>query len=88
MAQVGAGNAAGVIGYCVKNNLISGANATSVLGRLTGQQGIATSPGYAAGQSGVVQAGNQTMSLANVKGQIRTRLCDAVLKRGASLLPR
>ena len=88
VGKVRAGNAAGVIGYCVKNNYLTGANATSVLGKLTGQQGVATSPGYAAGQNGTLQAGGQTFSLASIKGQLRTRLCDAVLKRGTSLLAR
>ena len=88
VGKVGAGNAAGLIGYCVKNNYLNSANATSVLGKLTGQQGVTTSPAYAAGQSGTVQAGNQTFSLANLKGQLKTKMCDAVLKRGASLLPR
>lgn len=88
VGKVGAGNAAGLIGYCVKNNYLNADSATSVLGRLTGQQGVTTSSGYAAGQAGTVQAGDQAFSLANLKGQLRTRMCDAVLKRGAALLGR
>ena len=35
VASVGAGNAAGVIGYCLKNKFLGGTNAKSVLGKLT-----------------------------------------------------
>ena len=86
VASTGASNAAGVLGYCVKNNVLSGANAASVLGSLTGKTGIATSPAYAAGQAGTLQAGKSTMSLANMKGQVKTKVCDLVLKRAKSFL--
>jgi hypothetical protein len=88
VSKVGAGNAAGVIGYCIKNNYLSQANAGSVLSRLTGRQAVTTSPGYTAGQSGVLQAGDQALPLADLKGQVRTKLCNLVLKRGASFLGR
>ena len=86
VASTGAGNAAGVLGYCVKNNVLSGANAASVLGSLTGKTGVATSPAYAAGQSGTLQTGNSTLSLATMKGQVKTKVCDLVLKRAKSFL--
>lgn len=86
VGKVGAGNAAGLISYCVQNNYLKGANASSVLGRLTGKQGVTQSPGYTAGESGVVQAGGQALPLANLQDQVKGKLCDAILKRGASFL--
>lgn len=83
---VGAGNAAGLIGYCVKNKYLSGAGATSVLGKLTGQPGITDSPEYADGQNGLLKSGDQQFSLSSVKGQVKTKLCDMVLKQGSSLI--
>lgn len=88
VAGVGAGNAAGLIGYCLKNRLLSGENASSVLGKLTGQQGVAASPGFAAGQKGMVQSGNRAFSLNSVGDTVKARLCDAVLDRGMAFLPR
>ena len=89
VAGTGAENAAGVLGYCVKNNLLSGANATSVLGSLAGRSGVATSPGYQAGQSGLLQtgqAGASPLSLGAMRGQIKTQVCNLVLRRAKSFL--
>jgi hypothetical protein len=112
VGSIGAGNAAGLLGYCLKNNLLGqggalgaltgGRNATprtgastnapvtgaqSILQRLTGRQGVQTSPEYAAGQSGEVQAPNgQAFSLDNLGGQVKTRMCSIVLNRAKSFL--
>lgn len=81
------GNAAGLLGYCVKNNVLSGANATSVLSGLAGKAGVARSSDYAAGESGLLSTGNgSTLSVAGLKGQLRTRMCDVVLKRAKSFM--
>jgi hypothetical protein len=107
VGSVGAGNAAGLLGYCLKNRLLgqggmlggltgsqTGTQATpqasgaqSILQRLTGRRDVQTSPGYAAGQAGQVQAGNgQTLSLGNLGGQVKTQLCNVVLKRAKAFL--
>ena len=112
VGSIGAGNAAGLLGYCLKNNLLGqggalgaltgGRNATpraggstnapatgaqSILQRLTGRQGVQTSPGYAAGQAGEVQAPNgQAFSLDDLGGQVKTRMCSIVLNRAKSFL--
>lgn len=87
IASASAGNAAGLLGYCVRNKLVGGTDAASVLGKLTGQPGVATSSGYAAGQSGRLQTGSgNALSLDSLKGQVKTRVCDLVLKRAASFL--
>ena len=112
VGSIGAGNAAGLLGYCLKNNLLGqggalgalagGRNAASrsgsstnapvtgaqsILQRLTGRRGVQTSPGYAAGQEGEVQAPNgQAFSLDDLGGQVKTRMCSIVLNRAKSFL--
>ncbi|GAA0668236.1 hypothetical protein FHT00_000272 [Sphingomonas insulae] len=101
VGSIGAGNAAGLLGYCVKNKLLGvvdsagGATATNgtnsgaagILGRLTGKPGVATSPGYAAGQSGrVLGGGGQSLSLDSLRGQVKSQVCNVVLKRAQSFL--
>ncbi len=91
IGSIGAGNAVGLLGYCVKNKLLgatgSGAGAAGVLGRLTGQKDVQGEPGFAAGQAGQVQgAGGQTLSLASLRGQVKTQVCNVVLKRARSFL--
>lgn len=90
IGQTTAGNAAGLLGYCVKNKLLGGSNATgagSVLGRLTGRDDVTESPGYQAGQQGRVQTGNgRSFSLAGVREQVKAQACDLVLNRARSFL--
>lgn len=91
VGTIGAGNAAGLLGYCVKNKLLGATGgqtgAAGVLGRLTGQKDVTTLPGYQAGQTGQVQAANgQTLSLDPLRGQIKTQLCNLILNRARSFL--
>ncbi len=91
VGSIGAGNAAGLLGYCVKNRLLGaaggGTGAAGVLGRLTGRKDVQSQPGYAAGQAGQVQgAGGQTLSLDSLRGQVKTQVCNVVLKRARSFL--
>jgi hypothetical protein len=112
VGSIGVGNAAGLLGYCLKNNLLGqggalgaltgGRNAApraggatrapatdaqSILQRLTGRQGVRTSPGYAAGQDGEVRAPNgQAFSLDDLGGQVKTRMCSIALNRAKAFL--
>lgn len=91
IGSVGAGNAAGLLGYCVKNRLLgatgSSTGAAGVLGRLTGKSAITSSPEYAAGQAGQVQAPNgEALSLGSLRGQVKNQLCKVVLNRARSFL--
>lgn len=86
VASVGAGNAAGVLGYCMKNKFLGGRGAASVLGQLTGVAGGKTAPGYAEGQKGVLQMDGNSLSLGGLKSQATTKICDLVLKRAQTLL--
>ena len=88
---IGAGNAAGLLGYCVKNRLLgaggSATGAAGVLGRLAGQRAVRDQPGYAAGQAGQVQTpGGQALSLDALRGQVKTQVCNLVLNRAKALL--
>ncbi|WP_150290724.1 DUF2501 domain-containing protein [Sphingobium estronivorans] len=86
LATTGAGNAAGMLSYCVKNKLVNAASATSVLGKLTGKQGVKESSGYSLGQKGVLQTQDNRLSVANLKGKVKSKLCGMVLSHAASLL--
>lgn len=95
IGSIGAGNAAGLLGYCVKNKLFAATGgaasgtkgAAGVLGRLTAKRGVENDPGFVAGQAGQVQAANgQTLSLDALRGQLKTQMCNVVLKRARSFL--
>ena len=88
ISSMGAGNAAGVLGYCIKNNYLGGANgAASVMGRLQGQSGVESSGGYAAGQSGQLQLGSgSNLSMDSLSGPLKTKMCDIVLSHSKSLI--
>jgi hypothetical protein len=89
VGSIGAGNAAGLLGYCVKNRLLGGDQATGVLGKLTGNPQVTQSPGFQLGQNGQVQQpGGGVLPLDGLKGQLKARVCDLVLKRAGSFLPR
>ena len=86
IASAGAGNAAGLLGYCIKNKLVAGNGAAGILGQLTGKRGVTASPGFEAGQRGQVQTGDTAFSLAGVQDRVKTQLCGMVLKRARAFL--
>ena len=71
-----AGNAAGVIEYCMKNNYLGGDAASSMKDKLMGKVGgdpkdAASDPGYVDGAKGLVKTKDgKTLDLANVSGSI------------------
>ncbi|NWK95665.1 DUF2501 domain-containing protein [Sphingobium lactosutens] len=86
IASVGAGNAAGVLSYCVKNKLVNATSASSVLGKLTGKPGVAESSGFKLGQSGTIQTDQNVLSIGGLKAKAKSKLCDLVLSHATSLL--
>ena len=86
IGSIGAGNAAGVLTYCMKNKLLGGANANSVLGRLTGKPGVKTSNGFALGRTGTIETKGSQLSLGSLKGKMKSKMCDLVLSHAGSLL--
>ena len=85
-------NLAGVLNYCVANNLTSGSGASSILSAATQQPGVANSTAYSAGQQGILQAvSNQTntsqqYSLTSLAEPLRQKVCSAVSSRLQSML--
>lgn len=90
LASQSAGNAAGILGYCLKNQLLGGetaGHAQSVLGTLTGQGKVQEqSKAYQAGQNGQLLAGGNALSLDDLKGKVKTKVCDMVLQRAKGFL--
>ena len=83
-----AGNAAGVIQYCVKNNYLNAASANGVkdklLGMVTGQKPQQT--GYANGAKGLLMGSDgQSLNLKGLSGKLKEKACDYVLKNASSL---
>ncbi len=91
IGSIGAGNAAGLLSYCVKNRLLAatgnGTGAAGVLGRLTGKKDVRTLPGYEAGQAGQVQTpAGSSLSLDTLRGQVKGQVCNLVLNRARTFL--
>ncbi len=86
VSSTSAGNAAGLLSFCVKNKLLGTQDAAGVLGKLTGNNAVTSSKDFAQGSAGVVQTGSGSgFSLASLKGQMKSKLCDMVLQHGKSL---
>ena len=90
IGSAGVGNAAGLLTYCLKNQLLGGAgagDASSALSALAGKPGVAGSPGFAAGQAGTVVTGQgQKLAIGNLGDKLKSQLCAMVLQRAKSLL--
>lgn len=87
-----AGNAAGVITYCMKNNYLNADKAAQVKSQLLGKMGLGPKEepkdeGYLGGLSGMVTgSGGQSFNLDKVKGDLKKKACDYVLDNAKSLL--
>ena len=82
------GNAAGVLQYCVKNNVLGGDAAglkDKLMGKITGQPAQET--GFQSGLQGMLQGGGgASLNLQSLSGPIKEKACDYVLKNASSLL--
>lgn len=99
LASGSAGNAAGVIEYCVKNNYLGGDAAGSVkdklLGKVSGSEASETDKAdYADGMKGLVKTGDgNSVDLENVGGgqlgglkdKLTKKACSSVLDNAKSL---
>jgi hypothetical protein len=89
-----AGNAAGVIEYCIKNNYLSGDAAAAMkdklIGKVGGEEKAKEDSGYVEGAKGMLTSGDgKTMNLADaggLKGKLTEQACKAVLDQAQSLL--
>jgi hypothetical protein len=83
-----AGNAAGVLQYCVKNNYIGGDAASikdKLMAKFTGQP--EQQSGYAEGAKGMLTGGDgKSLNLKAISGKLKTKACDYVLKNAKSLV--
>lgn len=87
-----AGNAAGVITYCMKNNYLSADKASQVKDQLLGKMGLGPKEepkdtGYQSGLGGLITGSNgQSFNLDKIKGDVKEKACDFVLNNAKSLL--
>ena len=90
-----AGNAAGIIEYCMKNNYLSGDSASSVrdqlMGKITssGDQPAQSNPDYINGSRGIVSGSagqNVDLSMAGMKASAVKKVCETILEQGRSML--
>ncbi|MCH4091505.1 DUF2501 domain-containing protein [Acetobacter sp.] len=88
LSSASSGNIAGLLGYCVQNDLVGDvSSAKSTLNTLTGRSAVTGDTSYASGQQGLLQLadGNQ-LSLSSLKGAVRKKVCKAITSRASSLL--
>ena len=87
-----AGNAAGVITYCMRNNYLNADKAAQVKDQLLGKMGLGQKEepkdeAYLSGLSGMIKGSDgKTFSLDSVKGKAKEKACDFVLDNAKSLL--
>lgn len=95
MASGSAGNAAGVIGFCMKNNYLGGDAASSVKDKLMGKLGgddesEQDKADYADGAKGLLKTGDgKSLDLAQAGGlkkSLTKKVCASVLDHAKSLL--
>lgn len=82
------GNLTGVVSYCMKNKLLGGTDASSVLGTLSGKPDVKQSPDYMQGAAGMLSSGGsgKPFSLDSLPPQMRTQVCDMALKQAKTFL--
>lgn len=87
-----AGNAAGVISYCMKNNYLNADKAAQVKDQLLGKLGMQKQEepkdtGFQNGLGGLVTGSNgKSFSIDKLKGDLKEKACDFVLDNAKSLI--
>lgn len=87
-----AGNAAGVITYCMKNNYLNADKAAQVKDQLLGKLGMQKQQepedkGFQGGLAGLVTgADGKSFSIAKLKGSLKEKACDFVLSNAKNLI--
>ncbi len=87
-----AGNAAGVISYCMKNNYLNADKAAQVKDQLLGKLGMQKQEepkdtGFQNGLGGLVTGSNgKSFSIDKLKGDLKEKACDFVLNNAKSLI--
>ncbi|MET0290324.1 MAG: DUF2501 domain-containing protein [Pseudoxanthomonas sp.] len=88
-----AGNAAGVLQYCVQRKYLSADAVTSVKDRLMSKYGLGSpqqaeqSPDYKSGVMGLLKGdGGKSFNLDSVSGKVKDKACDYVLDNATKLI--
>ncbi|CAM5786259.1 DUF2501 domain-containing protein [Castellaniella caeni] len=88
-----AGNAAGVLQYCIQNKYLGGTDATSVKDNLLNKVGLGSAQkqqqdtGYQQGLGGVLSGSNgSSFDFSKVKGELKDKACNYVLENASSLM--
>ena len=84
VSSITPGNAAGVLQYCLKNNLVSSVSADEVLGNLNKKPDITKSTDFSAGKAGEI-LGDKKFAIAKAPGYLQSRACDMVLTQAKQL---
>ena len=85
VASISAGNAAGVLQYCVKKNLVSSVSAGAVIDNLTKKPDVTKSADFTSGQSGEIHA-DKNFSIPAAPSYLQSQACDMVLKQSRLFL--
>lgn len=90
-----ASNAAGILQYCIKNNVLSDTNADSVKNKLLSKIGLQPEEqkkdeSFQDGLKGILRSDSGTVDLSTFSGKLKekatTQACDFVLKNAKSFL--
>jgi hypothetical protein len=88
-----AGNAAGVLQYCVQRKYLSAEAVTSVKDKLMSRYGLGSpqqaeqSPDYKSGVMGLLRGdGGKSFNLESVSGKVKDKACDYVLDNATKLI--
>lgn len=82
---ISAENAAGILRYCEKHDLVSIAVTDTVLERLTVKPKLESSPLYSAGEAGHIVTGEKTYFLGQAPGYLKSQGCDMVLQQAGQI---
>lgn len=88
-----AGNAAGVLQYCIQNKYLGGTDASGVKDKLLDKVGMGTQqkqqqdPGYQQGIAGMLSGSDgSSFDLNRLKGDLKDKACGYVLDNASSLI--
>jgi hypothetical protein len=80
VSSISASNAAGVLQYCISNELVSSTSGGIVLDDLRKKPDLTKSSDFAAGANGQI-LGNKRFSIGTAPAVLHSQACDLVLKR-------
>jgi hypothetical protein len=86
VSSISAGNAAGVLQYCVSKQLVSSSSADLLIDELIKKANVQKSPDFAAGQAGQILTNDgKSFSVGQAPSYLQSRACDMVLAQAKHL---